>query len=138
MASIYKDFYFCLSCDLALDLKVYIDRLDISGLPTLLKDQAEEFIVSVRVIDGGAPVTSGIRATHTPYRDGESVYFNEWVVLPVEIKDLSKTCQLVGDSGQSVTRSLLSPAGARSVVGQPRRNTVAPSPLASLLAPLCR
>ena len=95
MASIYRDYYFSLSCDLNLELKVYVDHLDIAHLPEALQEYAEDLLVTIRVIDGGAPVTSGVRATHTPYRDGDSVFWDEWVVLPVKIKDLSKTSQLV-------------------------------------------
>jgi hypothetical protein len=95
MASIYKDYFFYLSCDLSLDLKIFVDYLDITDVPLHLHDQAEEFIVTARVIDGNFPITACIRATHTPYKHGTSVHWGEWLVLPVKIRDLPRTAQLV-------------------------------------------
>lgn len=95
MASIYKDFFFYLSSDLALELKVYIDHLDITDLLAALHRTAEDFLVTVRAIDGGVPLSPVYRATHTPYRRGNCVYWNEWLTIPVKIRDLTKTSQLV-------------------------------------------
>lgn len=95
MASIYRDVCFHLSCDLAVDLKVYIDHLDIKSLPASLHEQAEDLIVTVRLIDGGLPLFSGFKATNVPYRQDNFVLWNEWLTLPVKIRDLPKTAQLV-------------------------------------------
>lgn len=97
MTSIYKDTYFYLSADLALDLKVYIDHLETKNLPSDLAKRAEDLLVTVRILDGGAPLTAGLKSSHLPYEKGRSIFWNEWLGLPIKIRDLPKTAQLVSE-----------------------------------------
>jgi Phosphatidylinositol 3- and 4-kinase/Phosphoinositide 3-kinase family, accessory domain (PIK domain)/Phosphoinositide 3-kinase C2 len=95
MAAIYKDLNFYLSCDLNLDVKIYIDHLDVSSLPSHLQSTAEDLLVSVRLVDGDLPLCSGFKASHLPYRQGSGVHWNEWLVLPTKIRDLPRTAQVI-------------------------------------------
>jgi hypothetical protein len=95
MASIYKDFYFFLSADINADLKIHIGRLELVDVPKAWRKAVHECIVAVRAVDGGLPLHSGHRSTVQPIRKADAVEWNEWLALPVKIRDLPKTAQLV-------------------------------------------
>ncbi|RYG45971.1 hypothetical protein EON67_10070 [archaeon] len=122
MSSIFNDYYFHLSADVDVDLKVYIDYAQLGGsthraagalprstavaapaalaastaaTPPALHEAADDFVVSVRLMDGGLPLVSGYKATNVPYRQGECVHWGEWITLPIKIRDTPKTAQLV-------------------------------------------
>jgi len=99
MATIFKDIGFYLSCEVNLDLKVYIDHIDAETLPPALRDHPEDVVVTVRVVDGGFPFVSTVRATRLPVQQGHCLMYDEWLTIPIKIRDLPKTAQLVRGGG---------------------------------------
>ena len=95
MGSIYKHIPFYLSAEVSLDLKVYIDCIETSELPAALQYEAEELYVTIQALDAGLPLHSGSRSTKLPYRKGDRVYWNEWLALPLKIRDIPQTAQIV-------------------------------------------
>ena len=103
MANLYTDFYFHLSTDLDLDVKVFIGALDVSELPS--ERDPEDLFLTVHLIDGGAPLHPCVRATRLPVARGSSVFWEQWLTLPVKIRDLPRTAQLVRTPRVSERRS---------------------------------
>lgn len=55
----------------------------------------EALFLTVQAVDGGVPLHSAARATQLPYICGDRLVWNEWLALPVKIRDLPLTAQLV-------------------------------------------
>ena len=94
MSSLYRDFYFYLSSDLDLDVKVFVGDLDLSQLPHL-RGSGEDLVISVRLVDGGLPLHPCSRATKLPVVRGSRAHWDEWLALPIKIRDLPRTAQLL-------------------------------------------
>jgi hypothetical protein len=55
----------------------------------------EALFITVQAVDGGVPLHSAARATQLPHLCGNRIVWNEWLALPVKVRDLSLTAQLV-------------------------------------------
>ena len=119
MGSIYTDYCFSLSADIDLSLKIYVSHVD-CALSDSLGIRPEDVFVSARIIDGGAGLHACVRATRSPIRSGNRMYWNEWLTFPVKIRDLPRTAQLVvmlvGPSFSTLAGSTLRCFDERSVL----------------------
>lgn len=97
--SAYADLTFHLSSDLNLDLKVYISKakipfVDASAKEAALSDAAGSHI-SLQVVSEGVALHAVSKSTRLPDYQPPWLCFDEWITLPVKIRDLSPTSQLV-------------------------------------------
>jgi hypothetical protein len=85
-----KSFY--LSADVDLDFKIYLGSFQQrSNNTTELVDS----YVSLQLICGGVPLHPFARSTQIGVVQDSRVYWNEWIALPIKIRDIPQTAQLV-------------------------------------------
>jgi len=91
--SIWAQKQFLLSCDVQLDLKVYVGTLQLREAAS--PSWVEECYVSLQVVDGGIPLHPFARSTGLSYTSGGRLAWDEWVALPVKVKDVPERAQLL-------------------------------------------
>jgi hypothetical protein len=100
--SAYADLTFHLSSDINLDLKVYIGKLkasfDVQEAPDAVLSGALGSYLSLQVVSEGVALHSVAKSTRVPEFQPPWLSFEEWITLPVKIRDLSPTSQLVRSS----------------------------------------
>lgn len=103
--SIYVDLPFHLSSDLNLDLKVFISKIKVPELCWKAAESRSVFLehkpspescyVSLQVVCDGVGVHSVAKSTRLPEASRPWLCYEEWLTLPVKIRDLPPTSQLV-------------------------------------------
>jgi hypothetical protein len=100
MASIWASRSFYASCDVDLDLKIYVGSLQLrrasvgAGAGSGASGGAGDCYVSLQLLDDGAPLHPFARSTQLGVARAGRVQWNEWVALPVRVRDLPRSAQL--------------------------------------------
>lgn len=98
MATFYRDFRFLSSCEIALDVKVYIGYVDAVKLAAGEVDPAD-LLVSAQIIDSGIEMHEPVFTLNFPHLINDSPHWDEWISLPIKFCDLSRNAQVVRFSG---------------------------------------
>lgn len=92
--SIWGSKRFYTSCDVDLDLKIYVGSVQLRTI-TDAPTRGSECYVSLQLVDGGVPLHPFARSTSLGFVSGSKICWNEWVAIPFKIKDLPQTAQVV-------------------------------------------
>ena len=95
MSSIYHSLKFLLSSDIDLDLKVFASFLDLSHGSSRMQAHSGEMYLSFQVLQGGVPMHPIAKVSPLGVVVDNTVRWDVWLTLPVKIRDLFITSQLV-------------------------------------------